>query len=350
MWEDRENLYTFRALAFLYSRRFRCIVYPLQPRPTILVAKAAVALIWVLAVVIMCPAAAALTVKQVHSHYMVHTSDLNRTIPMYMCYENFAQPEMRKVYTVVLFVHIYLAPLAVIGFMYGSIAVKLYRSVMMNRNLQRQPEANSPVQTQRQRPGQQMISQKKIMVIKMLIMVTLLFMLSWLPLWTLMMMTDYGKLNRDQLDLLTSYIFPLAHWLAFSNSSVNPIIYGYYNENFKRGFQAVCKAKPFCCATSRCRLGQTGNKRREERVRQVTNRKEGRQVLSMRNRVHNTDKTMDGVNEGQDVKAVPVVVNPEKSFLQQAVEMAIVHGKGCQGEASAKAGSQQASVCNAWEK
>ncbi|KAG8011692.1 Neuropeptide FF receptor 2, partial [Nibea albiflora] len=76
----------------------------------------------------------------------------------------------------------------------------------------------------------------------MLILVALLFMLSWLPLWTLMMMTDYAGLDRDQLDLLTSYIFPFAHWLAFSNSSVNPIIYGYYNENFKRGFQAVCKS------------------------------------------------------------------------------------------------------------
>lgn len=316
-----------------------------------LVAKAAVALIWVLAVVIMCPAAAALTVKQVRSHYMVHTSDRNRTIPLYMCYENFAQPEMRKVYTVVLFVHIYLAPLAVIGFMYGSIAVKLYRSVLENRKLQRQPPANGPVQAQRQRPGQHMISQKKIMVIKMLIMVTLLFMLSWLPLWTLMMMIDYAEWNSDQLDLLTSYIFPFAHWLAFSNSSVNPIIYGYYNENFKRGFQAVCRGKPFCCAASRCRVGQIVNGRRGERSVQAASRKEARRVSGMRNRVHNTDKTIDRVDEGRDVKAVCVVANPESSFFQQGIEMAVVHRNEClgEGEASARAGSQVASVCNAWE-
>lgn len=314
-----------------------------------LVAKAAVALIWVLAMVIMCPAAAALTVKQVRSHYMVHTSDRNRTIPLYMCYENFAQPEMRKVYTVVLFVHIYLAPLAVIGLMYGSIAVKLYRSVLENRKPQRQLLANGPVQAQRQRPGQHMISQKKIMVIKMLIMVTLLFMLSWLPLWTLMMMIDYAEWNRDQLDLLTSYIFPFAHWLAFSNSSVNPIIYGYYNENFKRGFQAVCRAKPFSCAASCCRVGQIVNGRRGERSVQAASRKEGRRVSGMRNRVHNTDKTIDRVDEGRDVKAVCVVANPESSFFQQGIEMAVVHRNECLGEASARAGSQVASVCNAWE-
>lgn len=317
-----------------------------------LVAKAAVALIWVLAVAIMCPAVAALTVKQVRSHYMVHTSDRNRTIPMYMCYENFAQPNMRKVYTVVLFVHIYLAPLAVLGFMYGSIAVKLYRSVLENRERrQQQPEplVDGPVQARRRRPGQQMISQKKITVIKMLIMVTLLFMLSWLPLWTLMMMTDYAKLTRDQLDLLTSYIFPFAHWLAFSNSSVNPIIYGYYNENFKRGFQAVCQSKPFCCAASCCRLDRTVAGQRGEHPPQAASRKEGRRVSGTRNKVHNTHKMMDNVDEGGHVKAVRVVADTPSSSFPKGIEMAVVHRKEGQGEASARAGPQGASVYNAWE-
>ncbi|KAM6964825.1 neuropeptide FF receptor 1 like 2 [Aplochiton taeniatus] len=219
--------------------RFRCIVYPFQPKLTLLVAKATIVLIWLLAVVIMCPSAVALTLEKVPFHYMVYNEDLNATYPLYSCYENFADPEMRKVYTTVLFVHIYLVPLALIMLMYGRIGVKLYTSVVSGResqepNLHARPES---------RP---LISQKKIKVIKMLIVVTLLFMLSWLPLWTLMLMTDYAGLNSHQLELLTSYIFPFAHWLAFSNSSVNPIIYGYYNENFKRGFQAVCQARSFC--------------------------------------------------------------------------------------------------------
>ncbi len=187
----------------------------------------------------MCPAAVALTVEKVPFHYMVHNNNFSHTFPLYTCYENFANPQVRKVYTAVLFVHIYLVPLTVITLMYGSIGVKLCSSMVANRGPQL---ANAPVQAGVRRGGQPMISQKKIRVIKMLIVVALLFMLSWLPLWTLMMLTDYTGLDRDQLELLTSYIFPFAHWLAFSNSSVNPIIYGYYNENFKRGFQAVCKS------------------------------------------------------------------------------------------------------------
>ncbi|KAI3372278.1 hypothetical protein L3Q82_022783 [Scortum barcoo] len=241
------SVFTLVAIAV---ERFRCIVYPLQPKPTIYVAKAAIVLIWVLAVVIMCPAAVALTVEKVPFHYLVYNDDFNHTFPLYTCYENFANPQMRKVYTAVLFAHIYLLPLTVITLMYGSIGVKLCSSVVANREPQL---ANATVQVGGRRGGQAMISQKKIKVIKMLILVALLFMLSWLPLWTLMMMTDYAGLDRDQLDLLTSYIFPFAHWLAFSNSSVNPIIYGYYNENFKRGFQAVCKSRPFCCLVQ-CQL------------------------------------------------------------------------------------------------
>uniref|UniRef100_A0A672KEK8 Neuropeptide FF receptor 1 like 1 n=1 Tax=Sinocyclocheilus grahami TaxID=75366 RepID=A0A672KEK8_SINGR len=82
-------------------------------------------------------------------------------------------------------------------------------------------------------------SRRRMKVIKMLIMVAILFMVSWLPLWTLMLLTDYQDLDRQQIDFLSSYLFPVAHWLAFFNSGVNPIIYGFFNENFRRGFQAT---------------------------------------------------------------------------------------------------------------
>lgn len=227
--------------------RFRCIVYPLRPKPTVLVAKGAIMFIWFLAMAIMCPAAVALTVERVPFHDMVHSDDLNHTYPLYTCYEKFVNPQMTKVYTAVLFAHIYLAPLMLITLMYGSIGIKLGSSLVANRE-QRLADAAVRVRGRGRRGAQPMILQRRIKVIKMLILVALLFMLSWLPLWTLMMMTDHAGLERDQLDLLTSYIFPFAHWLAFSNSSVNPIIYGYYNENFRRGFQVVCKSRTFCCS------------------------------------------------------------------------------------------------------
>ncbi|XP_026198449.1 neuropeptide FF receptor 1 like 2 [Anabas testudineus] len=344
------SVFTLVAIAV---ERFRCIVYPLQPKPTVLVAKAAIVLIWVLAVLIMCPAAVALTVEKVPFHYMVYDDDFNHTFPLYTCYENFANPEMRKIYTAVLFAHIYLVPLTVITLMYGSIGVKLCSSVVANREPQL---ANATVQVGGRRGGHPMISQKKIKVIKMLILVALLFMLSWLPLWTLLMMTDYTGLDREQLDLLTSYVFPFAHWLAFSNSSVNPIIYGYYNENFKRGFQAVCKSRPFCCLVQ-CQLWRNmarwGKKRRPVQAPcgstdfRDASSNHNHFVLGLRNRVHSENKVTDTAEVNRSSRAGCVVAPP--SLSHQGIEMAAVHQKGSHVEESEMVSSLAVSVYQAWD-
>ncbi|XP_078522743.1 neuropeptide FF receptor 1-like [Lissotriton helveticus] len=208
--------------------RFRCIVYPFKPKLTLLKAINTIVIIWVLAFAIMCPSAVMLTVGRVEGHYMVANADDNQTYPLYSCYEAWPDIEMRKVYTTVLFAHIYVAPLTLIIVMYGKIGLKLCKSSgPLSEHIGDSQERCTAV------------SKKKIKVIKMLIIVALLFMLSWLPLWTLMLLTEYANLGDEEINLLTGYIFPFAHWLAFSNSSVNPIIYGYFNENFKRGFQAA---------------------------------------------------------------------------------------------------------------
>uniref|UniRef100_A0AAY5LCZ2 Neuropeptide FF receptor 1 n=1 Tax=Esox lucius TaxID=8010 RepID=A0AAY5LCZ2_ESOLU len=211
--------------------RFRCIVYPFKPKLTLLVAKATIGLVWALALAIMLPSAVMLMVKAEEGHFMV-SSD-NQTFPLYSCYETWPDPEMRKVYTTILFTLLYLVPLAVIIIMYGCIGAKLYSpAVLSSRG---HLDVKSP------------ISQRKVKVVKMLIVVALLFMLSWLPLWTLMLITDYATPGGEQLDLLTGYIYPFAHWLAFSNSSINPVIYGYFNENFKKSFKAACRPG-ICCS------------------------------------------------------------------------------------------------------
>uniref|UniRef100_A0A671Y9I1 Neuropeptide FF receptor 1 n=1 Tax=Sparus aurata TaxID=8175 RepID=A0A671Y9I1_SPAAU len=321
------SVFTLVAIAV---ERFRVIVYPLQPKPTVFVAKAAILLIWVLAVLIMCPAASALTVDTVPFHYMVYNDDFNHTFPLYTCYENFTNPRMSKVYTAVLLVLIYLVPLSVITVMYSSISVKLSSSVVANRV---PPLDNATGPVGGRRGGPPTISQKKIRVIKMLIVVALLFILSWLPLWTLMMMTDYAGLDRDQLDLLTSYIFPFAHWLAFSNSSVNPIIYGYYNENFKRGFQAVCKSW-------RRMAGQARNERTVQApcggaAFREAMRNHNQPVLGLRNRVHNDSKLNDIAN-----------ANANKSARVGSV---VVHRERTHGEESIRVSALASAVYQAWD-
>uniref|UniRef100_A0A8C7FCJ8 Neuropeptide FF receptor 1 n=1 Tax=Oncorhynchus kisutch TaxID=8019 RepID=A0A8C7FCJ8_ONCKI len=198
-----------------YFLRFTGIVYPFRHRIRPVTALLTILFIWVLAFAVICPSAANLTVIQLEDTYMLQD---NQTYPVFVCFENWPRPEMRRVYTMVIFVHVYLAPLGIISIMYGCI-VRLAK-------------------VRRAR------SQRRVKVIKMLTMVAVLFMVSWLPLWTLMLLTDYRDLDTQQIDFLSSYLFPVAHWLAFFNSGINPIIYGFFNENFRRGFQAAVACRP----------------------------------------------------------------------------------------------------------
>uniref|UniRef100_A0A8C2DF59 Neuropeptide FF receptor 2 n=1 Tax=Cyprinus carpio TaxID=7962 RepID=A0A8C2DF59_CYPCA len=209
--------------------RFRCIVYPFKQKLTISTSTLIIIIIWVLAISIMCPSGVMLQVTKEH-RVSILLSDGNTTQPFYWCRENWPNQEMRKIYTTVLFANIYLAPLTLIVIMYARIGITLFKTSM-------------PL------PVSQLVSRKKKRVIKMLLVVALLFILSWLPLWALMMLSDYASLSERQHRIINIYFYPLAHWLAFCNSSVNPIVYGFFNENFRKGFKAAFKLQ-LCSAHS----------------------------------------------------------------------------------------------------
>ncbi|EHB07563.1 Neuropeptide FF receptor 2 [Heterocephalus glaber] len=109
---------------------------------------------------------------------------------------------MRKIYTTVLFTTVYVAPLSLIVVMYGRIGISLFKTTV-------------PHTGKRNQEHWHMVSKKKQKIIKMLLTVALLFMLSWLPLWTLMMLSDYADLSSNELQVINIYIYPFAHWMAF---------------------------------------------------------------------------------------------------------------------------------------
>ncbi|XP_036385496.1 neuropeptide FF receptor 2-like [Megalops cyprinoides] len=207
--------------------RFRCIVYPFKQKLTLSTSTLIIVIIWVLAISIMCPSGVMLQVTK-EQNVRILLGEGNETNPFYWCRENWPNQEMRKIYTTVLFANIYLAPLTLIVIMYARIGITLFKTAM-------------PTGEKRSQETRQTVSKKKKRVIKMLLIVALLFIVSWLPLWTLMMLSDYASLTEHQYRVINIYIYPFAHWLAFFNSSVNPIIYGFFNENFRRGFQAAFK-------------------------------------------------------------------------------------------------------------
>lgn len=220
--------------------RFRCIVYPFKQKLTIATSKLIIVIIWVLAVSIMCPSGVMLQVTKEQTVRIVLGRN-NNTLPFYWCRENWPNQEMRKIYTTVLFANIYLAPLSLIVIMYARIGFTLSKTTIPSMRGSGVGSEEGIGNNKSSTEGRHTISKKKARVITMLLVVALLFILSWLPLWTLMMLSDYASLTEHQYRVINIYVYPLAHWLAFFNSSVNPIIYGFFNENFRRGFQAAFK-------------------------------------------------------------------------------------------------------------
>ncbi|GLD73855.1 neuropeptide FF receptor 2-like protein, partial [Lates japonicus] len=192
--------------------RFRCIVYPFKQKLTIATSKLIIVIIWVLAVSIMCPSGVMLQVTK-EQRVRIVLGRNNDTRPFY----------------------------CLIVIMNARIGFTLFKTTIPPMRGSGIVPAEGSGNNKLSMEGRQMISRKKKRVIMMLLVVALLFILSWLPLWTLMMLSDYASLTEHQYRVINIYVYPFAHWLAFFNSSVNPIIYGFFNENFRRGFQAAFK-------------------------------------------------------------------------------------------------------------
>lgn len=68
------------------------------------------------------------------------------------------------------------------------------------------------------------------------LVVVVVFCLSWLPHHVVHLWVEFGTFPLNQ----ASFVFRVAaHCLAYSNSSVNPVIYAFLSENFRKSFQNV---------------------------------------------------------------------------------------------------------------
>ena len=74
-------------------------------------------------------------------------------------------------------------------------------------------------------------------VIKMLVVVVTLFAICWLPLHAFILLIDFRPDLTEYETVSQKHFFVIVysavHWLAMSNSCVNPIIYGFLHDSFR---------------------------------------------------------------------------------------------------------------------
>ncbi|KAF7691397.1 galanin receptor type 1 [Silurus meridionalis] len=140
------------------------------------------------------------------------------------CWEVWADPRKRKIYVVCTFVFGYLLPLILISFCYAKVLNHLHKNL---RNISKKSEA----------------SKKK--TAQTVLVVVVVFCLSWLPHHVVHLWVEFGSFPLNQASFLFRVV---AHCLAYSNSSVNPIIYAFLSENFRQAYKQVFQ----CQVASEC--------------------------------------------------------------------------------------------------
>ena len=81
--------------------------------------------------------------------------------------------------------------------------------------------------------------------LKILSAVTLLFLISWLPLTLFTLLSEYYPNLLTSVESHHRNIYGLMCLLGGSNSIANPILYGYMNENFKKEYAQFFKKLPW---------------------------------------------------------------------------------------------------------
>ncbi|XP_054462480.1 galanin receptor type 1 [Anoplopoma fimbria] len=183
-----------------------------------------VVLIWVLSLVMAAPVA--------HYQSIVEREDNNT-----FCWEVWPDHH-RKVYVMCTFVFGYVLPLTLISVCYAKVLNHLHKKL---KNVSKKSE------------------QSKKKTAQTVLVVVVVFCLSWLPHHIVHLWVEFGSFPLNQ----ASFVFRMvAHCLAYSNSSVNPVIYAFLSENFRNSYKQVF----WCRLPSKCPVKDT----RELRSRMET--------------------------------------------------------------------------------
>ncbi|XP_003264417.1 galanin receptor type 1 [Nomascus leucogenys] len=161
--------------------------------------------IWALSIAMASPVA--------YHQGLFHPRASNQTF----CWEQWPDPRHKKAYVVCTFVFGYLLPLLLICFCYAKVLNHLHKKL---KNMSKKSEA----------------SKKK--TAQTVLAVVVVFGISWLPHHIIHLWAEFGVFPLTP----ASFLFRItAHCLAYSNSSVNPIIYAFLSENFRKAYKQVFK-------------------------------------------------------------------------------------------------------------
>lgn len=206
------------SLVLITMERYQLIVHPTGWKPVVGQSYLAVALTWMVAGLISVP----------FLSYTVLTlpfQNLSTSFPIddhLICMEHWPSVEERRVYTTSLLVFQYFLPLALITICYLHIFLRLRR--------RRDAVDRGRSASQKRKRGSARIN-------AMLLSIVVAFAVSWLPLNVFNAVFDW---HHEAIPSCShDVIFSFCHLAAMASTCINPVIYGFLNNNFQKQLKAT---------------------------------------------------------------------------------------------------------------
>lgn len=194
--------------------RYYAICHPLKMRYLKKTTRVVVVMIviWIVALAVSSP----FLVIQKIGYRLKETNDNLGLEVVEVCVEHYEPKTLEEAHTLVQFIVFYCVPIGIMFFAYGKIAHQLWI---------RKPIGDS-------HDWEKSMKQKKS-IIRMLIVIVLIFLVCWLPFFAVHIYRFYHYVAFKNFRLVNLVV----QVIGFTNSAVNPIIYGFMNQKFKQTFR-----------------------------------------------------------------------------------------------------------------
>ncbi|EDX14748.1 allatostatin-A receptor isoform X1 [Drosophila simulans] len=200
------SIYT---LVLMSIDRFLAVVHPIRSRMmrTENITLIAIVTLWIVVLVVSVPVA--------FTHDVVVDYDAKKNITYGMCTfttNDFLSP---RTYQVTFFISSYLLPLMIISGLYMRMIMRLWRQgtgVRMSKESQR---------------GRKRVT-------RLVVVVVIAFASLWLPVQLILLLKSLDVIETNTLTKLVIQV--TAQTLAYSSSCINPLLYAFLSENFRKAF------------------------------------------------------------------------------------------------------------------
>ena len=160
-------------------------------------------------------------------------------LPLFVVKESFPNPSLKtiefcivtwskndmKIYTLVTQALFYVIPIVFMVIVYYKIARKVWTSAEKTRSM---------------RLSNKHASNSKLRLTKISIAIILSFVISWTPLNSITILFFFAKRKFLFSAETARVVFPIIHWIAFSNCALNPLLYCYMSQNFRKALKIFC--------------------------------------------------------------------------------------------------------------